>query len=147
MLYKVRARYTNTIGSNSGPWSETFWFTNGGKTLSGSIAPQLSIDLDKTDIVVTPNTALKTPDFATYEYRLYKDTGVEDFWELVPNPATNNITVITSDGVARFDLRKQPRPRLSAAGVTYRIACRAKDKQGNYSTTSTLGTIVVKTII
>lgn len=147
LLYKARARYTNSGGSIVGPWSETFWFTNAGKTLTGSIAPLLTLDLDKTEIVVTPDPALKTPDFATYEYRLYKDTGVEDFWELVPNPATNNITVITNDGVARFDLRKQPRPRLSAAGVTYRVACRAKDKQGNYSTTSTLGTIVVKTII
>ena len=145
--YKVRARYTNADRTICGPWSEDYAFVNTGKTISGSIAPLLTLDLDKTDIVVTPDTALKTPDFATYEYRLYKDTGVEDFWELVPNPATNNITVITNDGVARFDLRKQPRPRLSAAGVTYRVACRAKDKQGNYSTTSTLGTIVVKTII
>lgn len=147
IVYKARARYTNSSGNIVGPWSETFWFTNGGKTISGSIAPLLTLDLDKTDIVVTPNTTLKTADFATYEYRLYKDTGVEDFWELVPNPATNNITVIQSTGIARFDLRKQPRPRLSAAGVTYRVACRAQDKQGNYSTESTLGTIVVKTII
>ena len=145
-IYKIRARYTNATGTVSGPWSNTFYTTSEGKTQSGSIAPQLTIDLDKTDIVVTPNTALKTTDFATYEYRLYKDTGVEDFWEIVPNPATNNITVIQSVGVARFDLRKQPRPRLSAAGVTYRVACRAQDKQGNYSTISTLGTIVIKTI-
>ena len=146
-VYKIRSRYSNKSGTVVGPWSETYWFTNIGKTLTGSIAPLLTLDLDGPEIVVTPNTALKTRDFATYEYRLYKDTGVEDFWELVPNPATNNITVITSDGVARFDLRKQPRPRLSAAGVTYRVACRAKDGQGNYSTESTLGTIVVKTII
>jgi hypothetical protein len=146
-VYKIRARYSNKSGTVVGPWSDTYWFTNIGKTLTGSIAPLLTLDLEGPEIVVTPNTALKTRDFATYEYRLYKDTGVEDFWELVPNPATNNITVVTSDGVARFDLRKQPRPRLSAAGVTYRVACRAKDGQGNYSTTSTLGTIVVKTII
>ena len=146
-IYKIRARYTSSTGSVSGPWSDTFYTTSEGKTITGSIAPLLTLDLDRTDIVVTPDTTLKTADFATYEYRLYKDTGVEDFWELVPNPATNNITVIKSDGIARFDLRKQPRPRLSAAGVTYRVACRAQDKQGNYSTTSTLGTIVVKTII
>ena len=145
-IYKIRARYTSSTGSVSGPWSDTFYTTNGGKTLTGSVAPLLTLDLDKTDIVVTPDPALKTGDFDTYEYRLYKDTGVEDFWDLVPNPATNNITVIKINGIAKFDLRKQPRPRLSAAGVTYRVACRAVDKQGNYSTTSTLGTIVVKTI-
>jgi len=146
-VYKIRARYSNKTGTIVGPWSDIFYFTNAGKTLTGSIAPLLTLDLDKTDIVVTPDAALKTADFDTYEYRLYKDTGVEDFWEIVPNPATNNITVIKINGIARFDLRKQPRPRLSAAGVTYRVACRAVDKQGNYSTTSTLGTIVVKTII
>jgi hypothetical protein len=144
--YKVRARYLGATNDISGPWSDTTTFLNDGKTISGSAAPLLTLDLDKTDIVVKPNTALQTADFFTYEYRLYKDTGVEDFWELVPNPATNNIKVIKSIGEARFDLREQPRPRLSAAGVTYRVACRAQDKQGNYSTISTLGTIVVRTI-
>jgi hypothetical protein len=143
-VYKIRSRYSNKTGTIVGPWSDTFWFTNGGKTLTGSIAPLLTLDLDQTDIVVTPNAALQTPDFDVYEYRLFKDTGSEDFWEL--DLTTNNITVKQEKGVARFDLRKQPRPRLSAAGVTYRVACRAKDKQGNYSTESTLGTIVVRTI-
>ena len=145
IIYKARARYTNTSANIVGPWSETYWFTNGGKTLSGSIAPLLSLDLDNTFIVVKPDAALQTADFDTYEYRLYKDTGVEDFWEL--DLTTNNIKVKKEKGEARFDLREQPRPRLSAAGVTYRVACRALDKQGNYSTESTLGTIVVKTII
>ena len=144
IIYKTRARYTNTSGNIVGPWSETFWFTNAGKTISGSIAPLLSLDLEGTFVVVKPNAALQTSDFDTYEYRLFKDTGVEDFWEL--DLTTNNIKVKKEKGDARFDLREQPRPRLSAAGVTYRVACRALDKQGNYSTESTLGTIVVKTI-
>jgi hypothetical protein len=144
VIYKTRARYTNTSGTIVGPWSEIFWFTNDGKTLSGSIAPLLTLDLDRTFIVVKPDAALQTADFLTYEYRLYKDTGIEDFWDL--DLTTNNIKVVKSTGEARFDLREQPRPRLSAAGVTYRVACRALDKQGNYSTISTLGTIVVKTI-
>jgi sulfur carrier protein ThiS len=145
IIYKARARYTNSEATIVGPWSETFWFTNGGKTVNGSVAPLLTLDLDRTFVVAKPNTTLQTPDFLTYEYRLYKDTGTEDFWELTPN-TTNNIKVIKSTGDARFDLREQPRPRLSADGVTYRVACRALDKQGNYSTTSTLGTIVIKTI-
>jgi hypothetical protein len=145
VIYKARVRYTNSAGSIVGPWSETFWFTNAGKTINGSAAPLLTLDLDRTFVVAKPNVTLQTPDFDTYEYRLYKDTGVEDFWELTPD-TTNNIKVIKSTGDARFDLREQPRPRLSANGVTYRVACRALDKQGNYSTTSTLGTIVIKTI-
>lgn len=144
LIYKVRARYTNTSGTIVGPWSDTYWFTNVGKTLSGSIAPNLTLDLDRTFIVAKPDAALQTADFATYEYRLYKNTGTSDFWDL--DLTTNNIKVVKSTGEARFDLREQPRPRLSAAGVTYRVACRALDKQGNYSTESTLGTIVVRTI-
>ena len=144
IIYKARVRYTNGSSTIVGPWSDTFWFTNAGKTISGSVAPLLSLDLDRTFIVVKPNTTLQTPDFLTYEYRLYKDTGTEDFWEL--DTTTYNIKVIKNTGEARFDLREQPRPRLSAAGVTYRVACRALDKQGNYSTESTLGTIVIKTI-
>ena len=80
---------TNTSGNIVGPWSETFWFTNAGKTISGSIAPLLSLDLEGTFVVVKPNAALQTSDFDTYEYRLFKDTGVEDFWEL--DLTTNNI--------------------------------------------------------
>jgi hypothetical protein len=144
IIYKARVRYTNSEGNIVGPWSETFWFTNAGKTVNGSVAPLLTLDLDRTFIVVKPDTTLQTPDFLTYEYRLYKDTGTEDFWEL--DTTTYNIKVIKNTGEARFDLREQPRPRLSADGVTYRVACRALDKQGNYSTESTLGTIVIKTI-
>jgi hypothetical protein len=143
-VYKIRSRYSNKTGTIVGPWSDTFWFTNGGKTLTGSIAPLLNLDLENTFIVVKPDAALQTADFDTYEYRLFKDTGSEDFWEL--DLTTNNIKVKKEKGEARFDLREQPRPRLSAAGVTYRVACRALDKQGNYSTESTLGTIVVRTI-
>ena len=144
LIYKARARYTNNIGSIVGPWSEIYWFTNGGKIVNNSVAPLLTVDLDRTFIVAKPNVTLRTPDFFTYEYRLYKDTGSEDFWEL--DTTANNIKIVQSTGDARFDLRDQPAPRLSAGGVTYRIACRALDKQGNYSTESTLGTIVVKTI-
>ena len=144
VVYKIRARYLDATGNIAGPWSDTFTFLNDGKTQTGSPAPLLNIDLEGTFVVVKPNTALQTTDFDTYEYRLFKDTGSEDFWEL--DLATNNIKVIKNNGEARFNLREQPRPRLSAAGVTYRVACRALDKQGNYSTESTLGTIVVKTI-
>jgi hypothetical protein len=144
IIYKARVRYTNGSGTIVGPWSDTFWFTNAGKTINGSAAPLLTLDLDRTFVVVKPDVTLQTPDFLTYEYRLFKDTGIEDFWEL--DLITNNIKVIKSTGEARFDLREQPRPRLSQSGVTYRVACRALDKQGNYSTISTLGTIVVRTI-
>lgn len=145
VIYKVRARYTNATGSVSGPWSETFYTTSQGKTVNNYIAPSLLLDLDRTHIVAQTTTDLNKPaDFKTYEFRLYKDTGTEDFWEL--DPTANNILVVQALDEGRFDLLNVPLPRISTEGITYRVACRALDNSNNYSTESALGTIVVKTI-
>lgn len=145
-IYKFRARYTNATGSNVGPWSEIFYATVVGKTENRYTVPSLTMDLNGTIIVAKPaQDLLKPSDFDSYEYRLYKDTGTEDFWELTPDN-TNNIKVQTTTGDASFNLLDIPLPRISTQGITYRVACRTKNRTGNYSTTSALGTIVVKTI-
>lgn len=144
VVYKIRARYLDSTGRIAGPWSDTFTFLNDGKNASAAVAPTLTMDLDHTFIVAKPAIITQAADFLTYEYRLYKDTGSSDFWEL--DTTANNIKIIRSTEEARFDLRDQPAPRISAAGVTYRVACRTVDRTNNYSETSTLGTIVVKTI-
>jgi hypothetical protein len=144
VVYKIRARYLDSTGKIAGPWSDTFTFLNDGKNSSASVAPSLTMDLDHTFIVAKPAVVTQATDFLTYEYRLYKNTGSSDFWEL--DTTANNIKIIRSTGDARFDLRDQSAPRISAAGVTYRVACRTVDRTNNYSTASTLGTIVVKTI-
>jgi sulfur carrier protein ThiS len=145
VIYKVRARYLGNTNTIAGPWSDTFTFLNDGKNSSGAIAPTLTMDLDRTFIVAKPEVITQSSDFLTYEYRLYKDTGSEDFWELEPDNI-NNIKIIRSTEEARFDLRDQTAPRISATGVTYRVACRTVDRTNNYSDASTLGTIVIKTI-
>jgi sulfur carrier protein ThiS len=144
--YKVRARYLDSTGKIAGPWSNVFTFLNDGKNTSTAIAPGLTMDLDHTFIVAKPAVVIQPSDNLSYEYRLYKDTGSEDFWELDTTDPIYNIKVIRSTEEARFDLRDQPAPRLSEAGVTYRVACRTVDRTSNYSAESTLGTIVVKTI-
>lgn len=144
-VYKVRAKYLDSTGKIAGPWSDTFIFLNDGKNTSAAVAPTLTMDLDRSFIVAKPAIITQSSDFLTYEYRLYKDTGSSDFWEL--DTTTSNIKIIRSTEEARFDLRDQPAPRISQAGVTYRVACRTVDRTNNYSDTSTLGTIVVKTII
>jgi len=144
--YKVRARYTNADRTICGPWSIDSAFSNEGRSVSTATAPALTIDLDHTFIVAKPAITLQPNDVLAYEYRLYKDTGSEDFWELDTTDPAYNIKVIRSTEEARFDLRDQPTPRLSAAGVTYRVACRTVDRTNNYSAESTLATIVVKTI-
>lgn len=144
-VYKIRARYTNASGSIAGPWSGTTTITNNGKNTSRFIVPSITLDLNGTFVIASvPSTLDKPTDFNTFEYRLYKDTGTEDFWEL--DPVTNNILVTQSRGDGRFNLLDIPLPRISTAGVTYRVACRALDRTNNYSPQSALGTIVVKTI-
>jgi hypothetical protein len=156
-MYKLRARYTNQLGSISGPWSDTTYFTNLGKNTNYYTAPTLVMDLDGTEVIARPSNTIKPSDFKHYEYRIYKDTGSEDFWELpvvgktnttaeATLAATYNIQYMTTTNEGRFDLTKQTIPRISNSGVTYRVACRAVDNTGNYSEASTLGTIVVKTI-
>lgn len=144
-IYKIRARYTNSSGSVSGPWSETYYTTVLGRIENTFIVPSIDLDLENTYIVASPSPGLEKPtDFFTYEYRLYKDTGTEDFWDVDTTVA--NIMVVQSAGQGRFDLLKMPQPRISASGVTYRVACRTLDRNNNYSSNSALGTIVVKTI-
>lgn len=144
-IYKFRARYANSTGSIVGPWSETYYSTIEGKTINTFNVSTLTMDLDRTYIVASPtDTSAKPNNFKTYEFRLYKDTGTEDFWEL--DVTENNILVVQDSTVGRFNLLDLPVPRISTDGITYRVACRALDNNNNYSDQSALGTIVVKTI-
>jgi hypothetical protein len=144
-IYKIRARYVNATGSISGPWSPVFYTTSTGKVDNTYTVQTLLLDLDTTFVTAVPTTDLNKPaNFKTFEYRLFKDTGTEDFWEL--DVVSNNIQVIQTTDMARFDLLKMPLPRISETGITYRVACRALDNNNNYSPESALGTIVVATI-
>jgi hypothetical protein len=144
-IYKIRARYINATGSISGPWSPIFYTTSTGKVDNDYIVESLIVELEDIFITAVPATTLDKPaDFKTFEYRLYKDTGNEDFWEL--DTVANNILVVQTTDVARFNLLDVPQPRISDAGVTYRVACRALDNNNNYSAESALGTIVIATI-
>lgn len=145
-IYKLRARYINSTGSVSGPWSEIYYTTSEGKTTNTYTVQQISVDLEGTYIVAKPPQDFEKPaDFKVYEYRLYKDSGIEDFWGIAPT-VENNIKVVQSQGEARFNLLDMPLPRLSEVGENYRIACRALDNSNNYSATSAFGAIVVTTI-
>ena len=139
--YKVRARYTSGDQKITGPWSDTYYTVNSGKNTNNfSIDTTLVMDLAGTFITATPTVLVATSDFDHYEFRMIKDTGTEDIWDYT------GTTVMTDVAVGKFDLTKQTKPRISFAGISYRVACRAVDKTGNYSDVSALGTIVVKTI-
>ena len=142
LLYKVRARYTNNSGTIVGPWSDTYWFTNGGKTINFAASPTLAIDLQQTYIVATPTIVNQQKDFKAYAYRLYKSTAITDLWDTAPI-----IPEVQTQGQGFLDLEKVAIPRISEGGIDYKVECRILDKTGNYSAASSYALIKIKTIV
>jgi hypothetical protein len=143
-IYKIRARYTNAARTIIGPWSSTYYAKNIGNDTNTNIVASVSITLDGTSLIAAVPFASKPTDFKTYEYRFYKSTSTADFWDL--DSITNGIIVIQSMAEARLSLLDIPSPRMSSAGITYKVACRILDNNNNYSTTSALGSYVLTTI-
>ena len=144
-MYKIRARYLGETNAIAGPWSDIFTFTNIGKNTNPNAPPELTIDLENTYVVVTPTIVAQPADFKAYAYRLYRDNGTTDLWDTEPV-----IPEVQSQGQGKLDLSNvsnTPLPRISEAGVDYRVACRVLDKTNNYSATSTYATIKIKTIV
>jgi hypothetical protein len=142
LLYKVRARYTNNSGTIAGPWSDTYWFTNNGKTINFASSPTLAIDLQQTYIVATPTIVNQQKDFKAYAYRLYKSTTITDLWDTAPI-----IPEVQTQGQGFLDLEKVAIPRISEGGIDYKVECRILDKTGNYSAASSYALIKIKTIV
>lgn len=158
-VYKIRARYTNLIGSIFGPWTQEGLFQVSGKKLNLFNATGLLITLEGTNLVVRPtigNTTIPPDNHRLYEFRLYRNSGSGDFWDdvkfMTNTDKTNNYRMIRNSHVAVFDLLKltidgsNPIITETAPGIKYRIACRAVDGTENYSSTSLLGSINIRTI-
>ena len=141
-MYKIRARYTDSTGKICGPWSSTFAFTNIGKSTNPNDPPTLVVDLEDKYITVTPTIVSQPANFKAYAYRLYKDSSTTDLWDTDPI-----IPEIQSTGQGKFNLTTVAQPRISEAGIDYRIACRILDNTNNYSKTSSYTTIKIKTIV
>jgi len=209
-VYKIRARYINSIGSIVGPWSDIKIIAIEGKSITLLKSPELTVDLSNHYIVVLPSISFTStsssisgttltignlssgtpkvgmlligngilpntyivsgsgnswqvdktqtissisidgvlnstdPSFKEYEFRLYKNSGSGDFWNL--DVTKYGIKTVKNTTVGVFNLKEFPTPRISSTGIAYRIACRAIDKNDNYSSISTLGTITITTI-
>ena len=144
--YKLRAKYTDSTGAISSAWSRIYYFVNGGKTENYFVPGSMSVVREGVNLVASVvELANKPDDFKTYEYRFIKRSGVvSDFWDL--DILTNNIQVVQSRTSARQALLNFTSPRLSTGGISYHVACRAIDNSGNYSSTSSLGSITLTTI-
>jgi hypothetical protein len=152
--YKIKVRYSNATGSITGPWSYppvTVSITGKSGAGSNTIEPPLiDVYLDDHYIYANPLSfeLLNNSDFKTFEYRVYRNPGSGDFWQL--GTGLTDIKSVQTRGPGRinimeFDLGSgvDPKPRLSFAGVQYRVACRTVDTNNNYSLTSSLGVVIV----
>jgi hypothetical protein len=117
-----------------------------GKNINIYAATDITLSLEGISLVATASsTSTKPNDFKTFEYRFIQtNTGNTDFWSL--NIVNNNIKVVQSRTSARLNLTDFSKPRLSDAGITYTVACRAVDNDNNYSNTSIVASILLKTL-
>jgi len=145
-VYKIKLRYVATDG-RTGPWTSETTHTVG-QFKAYATVDSLEIDLNThfLDMKAVSNTPVNPALFKHYEYRIYRDTGIGDFWNLTPD-STNNIKVVKSTGATRQNLLEFTSPRLSEAGINYRVACRTVDIHDSYGDTSALASILIKTIV
>ena len=145
-VYKIKLRYVATDG-RTGPWTSELTHTVGTfKTYSTVDSVYLDLNTHFLDMSAISNTPINPALFKHYEYRIYRDSGTTDFWNIVPD-STNEIKVVKSTGATRQSLLDFTAPRLSEAGITYRVACRTVDIHDNYSDTSALASLKIKTIV
>ncbi len=96
-------------------------------------------------------------DFDCYEFRVGQvragATSGNDTPSAVVSGTTDNFwsdpdcTIVRSaTSKATVDIRLFDTPRYTTAGIVYRVACRMRDKSGNYSPASALGSITVTSI-
>lgn len=155
--YKIRARYRNASGTISGPWSDELFHVVTGNETNPFVPTDIKIKFTGTNIIVTPVIAggVEPADHKTYEFRLYRTSQLDDFWDDPWDPL--HMLKSQSRTQAVFDLRDLPLEttvngvttklsRLSNAGVNYTIICRALNNTNRYSATSAKGSILIKTI-
>lgn len=140
-VYKIRLRYVGRDG-RTGQWTEWQEHTVVGKVQNYQLVDQLTVVRAKRNLIITPYIQIVPNDFKSFEVRIWKNSGTGDFWDT----ANSEIKVYSGIGAITVDLKDFASPRLSEAGVKYRVACRVLDNVGNYSSSSTLSSLTIKTI-
>ena len=150
-IYKVRARYRNTDGTITGPWSPEVTNEAIGHNYNIFAANTLTIEQQGTNVIVKPYVDLdkiENASHSTYEFRLYRNTGSGDFWNTAWDTANMLKHQDKTRGVFNLFELSDATPRITetAPGIKYRIAVKAIDKTNNYSTQTLLGEIYIRTI-
>jgi len=145
--YNIRLRYVSKTG-NVGQWTDLVTHTVLGKNANYQTVTSVKVIKSKRNLIITPKSDSLHSDFKCYEIRIWQNGGIGDFWSQFGNEGNSNFKIqkfATTDSIS-IDLRNFNSPRISHAGVKYRIACRALDTSGNYSPASALTDITLKTI-
>lgn len=139
--YRYRLRYvTSTLVT--GPWSAWRTHTIQGNKVNYTEVSALVVKRVGRYLNITPTISNRPPDFKYYEVRVFKDNGTGDFWD----NTSPEIVKLNTTGTLNVDLKLFASPRLSVQGVKYRIAARAVNSVGVYSSTSALDSITVYAI-
>jgi hypothetical protein len=139
--YRYRLRYV-TSNLSTGTWSEWRTHTIQGNKVNNTEVSTLVVKRIGRYLNITPTISNRPADFKYYEIRVFKDEGAGDFWD---NTSTQIVRLNTT-GTVNVDLKLFAPPRLSVQGVKYRIAARAVNSVGVYSSTSAIDSVTVYAI-
>lgn len=139
--YRYRLRYV-TSNLSTGTWSEWRTHTIQGNKVNNTEVSTLVVKRIGRYLNITPTLSNRPADFKYYEIRVFKDEGAGDFWD----NTSPEIVRLNTTGTVNVDLKLFAPPRLSVQGVNYRIAARAVNSVGVYSSTSAIDSITVYAI-
>ena len=105
----------------------------------------VSVSRSGATLTLTASGYSKPADFRVFEFQIGRAPAdvpsSGDFWDDPDAVKIQTSAATTSVGLTRFNA-----PRMSASGVTYRVAARMVDTSGNTSPASALASILVRTL-